>query len=273
MDTAIRKSAEKTKKNKEGTKEQTKISSSSKAFSKSTLVKSQGFFHTTYSKKLQPIPVVKDEAPWIIPFLFLIFLICGMVFSIFNREFRLLLSSIFRRGGLGKLFLEENHLLKRTQNILFGTYLFSFSLFLFQTLKFYQATGFGWNIPLYPGLLVCVLILTGFKLLMIKFLGNLFSCKKEAIYYHTGIVLTCIYAGLLIIPISLGIKLASPSIAAFLINTGLVSVSIFYLLGLLIGINTGMKSSTISKFHLILYLCALEILPVIVLIKAGLNFL
>lgn len=179
-----------------------------------------------------------------------------------------MLLSVFKRDGLRKLGDEDSIIIRRTQVLLL---LLSFTIlpvFLYQLAGYMKLTAaFSGFIPLYLQLLLIVTGMVGLKLFSIQALGYLFNRREESAVYINGIMVINGITGLLLIPVSLGILLAPGAMATGFVITGSVITVLLYLHSLVTGLKAGIRGR-ISTFHLILYLCTLEILPVFVFVKA-----
>jgi hypothetical protein len=138
----------------------------------------------------------------------------------------------------------------------------------------YQTAGyFGWKTAFLPYLspyLQLMLIgagLLGFKILVVAFLGALFLVEQEAVRYVTGIVMMNALLAAILIPVCLGIHLSGAAAAEPFFIAGFALTGLFYSYSVGNGIITGWNNPTLSKFHLFLYFCTLEILPVFIIIK------
>lgn len=231
------------------------------------------FFHSTYSKNLQQIIAKRDPSPWVIPLLMVFLIATGMMFTIYSKEFKTIISGVFRQGGFRKVIGEDNFLIRRTQSILLSIHLFSLPLFVFLAIESKGITFFSGNMAGYFKIFLICNMLLGLKLGLVRFLGIIFSCQKESGIYSSGIIMMSIFSGILLIPVSLALKLSGGNPAGIYVWTGWGIILVSYILSLAIGISVGLKSQAISKFHLFLYLCTLEILPVIIFVKAGYSFL
>jgi hypothetical protein len=230
------------------------------------------FFYSSHSADLVPKSRIVDKDSWIIPLLLLAFFLAGIINTFFFRSSRQLLLSLFKRDGLRKLIDEENILLRRTLLLCLLQYLIILPVFVYQVTNYFNLTNALLPyVPAYAQLLLVCAGTLGLKVLVINALGFLFDCSKEARNYSLSILVLCAVLGLIYIPISLAIKLSVPTISSWFLLTGLGLTAFAYLISLLIGLSNGLRSIVLSKFHLILYFCTLEILPVILIIKAVKN--
>jgi len=232
------------------------------------------FFHTNHSSDLYPSPALEDRDNWIIPLLLGIFFLAAIIHTVFSKASRGIFNALFKRDGLRKLMEEENIIQKRTLMLSLSLFLLIFPVFIYQLANHFElTTAFVPFLPPYAQLLLISAGLLGFKVFSIHLLGYLFNCKTEAGNYNVGILVMYSFLGLLLIPVTLGIKLSTGEIEVYFTLAGIAFFALSYLISLGIGISAGLRSSALSKFHLILYFCTLEILPVILIVKAVRNIL
>jgi hypothetical protein len=232
------------------------------------------FFFTSYSKDLQPKLRVYDAESWIVPLLLGAVFLLGIINTFYFKEVRMILMGIFKRAGLSKLIEEENTMMRRSILMMILLFLLVSPVFVYQIFNFLGlSTAYLPYFPAYFQLLLIGAGALGLKLLTINIIGNLFLVKEEAGSYTLGIIVMNCILGVLLIPITLGIKLAPAPYDSGLLYAGIALFSILYLYSLFIGWFAGLRNGTLSKFHLFLYFCTLEILPVFLIIKAVRNLI
>jgi len=226
------------------------------------------FFFTEFSPELKSKPRIIDADAWILPVLLMSFFFLAIVNTIYKREIKNILLSLVKSEGIKKISEQENTMVWRSLLLLLLLFLIVSPVFLFQTSEFFHlSTAFLPYLSPYFQLMLIGAGLLGFKILMIGFIGNLFYVQQEAARYITGIVVMNSLLAALIIPLSLGIKLGGEAYTEYILVTGLVLFALCYLYSIVNGLLAGLRSSTLSKFHLFLYFCTLEILPVFIIVK------
>jgi hypothetical protein len=226
------------------------------------------FFFTTYSKDFKVDKRNFDADSWILPLLLFAVFFLGIINTYFFKETRQLFSSIFKKGSFKRLLDEENVMIRRTVFLLVLLFLIVTPIFFFQVYTFYN--GRPEYIPLVPPYIQILLILSaifGLKLFGIRFFGYIFSCSSLAMSYISSILISFIIAGLFLIPIALFIKISVAEISSVLVYSGIGILSTTYAISLLAGIISAWREEKLSKFHLILYFCTLEMLPLFIIIK------
>ncbi len=105
------------------------------------------------------------------------------------------------------------------------------------------------------------------KIISTRVLGFIFEVKEAAREYAYNIVLFNKTIGLILFPVTLLLAYARQVPAEWLIWTGLVLWGLALLYRLVRLSFIGFSVRGVSIFYIILYLCTLEILPVLVIIK------
>lgn len=226
------------------------------------------FFFTTYNKNLKANYKNFDSQGWILPLLLFVFFFIGIINRYFYKESRTLFTGVFKKDGFKKLLEEENVMIRRTVFMFILLFLIVLPLFTYQT--YFSFKGDLSYIPLIPPYIQILLIISaalGLKLFSIRFFGYIFSSNSIALSYISNILIASSISGLLLIPITLCIKIAGNEISSILIYVGVALLSATYVISLLIGIISGIRNEKLSNFHLILYFCTLEILPVFIIVK------
>lgn len=105
------------------------------------------------------------------------------------------------------------------------------------------------------------------KHLVLNFLDYVFQIKPEMGLYNFTIMIFNNLLGILLVPFNFAIAFASPELAKTLIIIGLLAIGAVSLFRAARSFLLAMKLFSFHKFHFFIYLCAVEIAPVIVLIK------
>ncbi|HHS95536.1 MAG TPA: DUF4271 domain-containing protein, partial [Phaeodactylibacter sp.] len=98
-----------------------------------------------------------------------------------------------------------------------------------------------------------------------------FPISKEIRVYSFTIIVFNIILGISLVPFDLFISFAEPGIARMLIYAGLLLILLFYLYRSFRALLIASKYLAMHKFHFFMYLCAVEIAPILFLITILLN--
>lgn len=204
----------------------------------------------------------------------ILFIIIGLVlgFAIiknsFAKEFTAIVHSFYDNRTLNQINKEDN--LFNSWPFLFLYLLFGLTMgmFLYLSGKYFRIVyyyqGFEWFIVL-SAILVGLFTL---KIVILKILGFFFGIHKLVKEYITILYLSYFNAALIFLPLVIAFSLTPERYAGiFSYLAILIFVLVFAIQFLRVG-NNVLSNYRISKFYLFIYLCALEICPVLILIKA-----
>jgi hypothetical protein len=218
-------------------------------------------------KKGDNLPAVTFHNDWLLPFILLSVFIYGLIRIEVFRFFKGILKFISLHG-INEGASRERGVIFQWQSILFNFATFiNFSMFAFLTIQWFDVFPVGSNWPVYgiSSFAVVVLALT-IRHFICLVIGNISGEEEIFREYLTEIYQAYRLAALLLLLINLLIlyTVIVPVNTLFYIGFSIVALLYFIrvLRLFLIFINRH-----VSIFYLILYLCALEILPVVILVK------
>jgi hypothetical protein len=220
------------------------------------------FFFTTYGKYLLPKSAITVKEGWIFGVILLALIVLAIINQIFNKEIYQILGTPFQRKKLLKLIDEDAGSKKRALSSLSLVFLLVFPVFIYQLSSFWTVSPIKANGFLFYLFAFAVLsILFILKLMLISFIGKVFQVSYLAeINKYNGLAINSL-TGLTLLPICLGINLADFNWIEVMIWAGMGISIVFYLMRNILLALSANSFVEISKFHLFLYFCSLEILP------------
>lgn len=151
---------------------------------------------------------------------------------------------------------------------LFLLFCTTFSLFLYQLAAYkgvyYRIAGSS----LFITLVVVVVVLFSLKFLLLKFLGFIFDINKLVSEYLNILHLTYFNIAFAFLPVVICFSLLGAQYIPFLLTLTLIIIIIIFIWQYLRSSVNIISTFRFHKFYLFTYLCALEICPVLILIKA-----
>ncbi|MDP1621446.1 MAG: DUF4271 domain-containing protein [Bacteroidales bacterium] len=219
-------------------------------------------FQITHAHKTQP-----DWMPAILVLCFIL-LAWGRVF--YPKRIRQILRAPFSKRFINQLTRDGNLFVERITIALGFIYFLTFSLFLYEFNE--QILGFTFHgmsgISLYLLIIMFVIGMQVVKVALIHMLGIIFKTREITGNYLLNLLIFGLISGpLLLMLITLIIYLNSVILLY-------ITISVFILLFIfrfVRGFFIGMALTRFSYLFLFVYLCSLEILPLLVLIKFLLN--
>lgn len=151
-------------------------------------------------------------------------------------------------------------------------FLFTITLFSVQVIDYY---GIPVHVPRYwlygivGGSLVLMYLV---KVLTVRLSGFVFKTSKEASEYIATLFLFINVLGLFMLPVVTCLAFVRQIPASVFVYTGCFFIAGFLCVRLVRGVVIGFSSNRVSKFYLFLYLCTLEIIPFVVLVKLFMLF-
>lgn len=202
---------------------------------------------------------------WIHILLFVSFTML-VVLRVFDfRRLVLLVQGFVRASSVATLYREESALSSRVSIFLLLNFVLMTSLFVWE--------ASGQVLPAYPEPVavawIALAIISAYvvKIMTTRFLGFIFEMREAAQEYIYNIVLFNKTVGLVLFPIALCLAYAHQIPQNWLVWAGVVSWAIVLLYRFIRLAWIGLSVRGVSLFYIILYLCTLEILPFVVIVK------
>ncbi len=146
-------------------------------------------------------------------------------------------------------------------------FIITLSILIGRTLDYYDIKLFSTNIPDEIIFGILIILMYTIKLMVIKLTGFIFKLQTEASRYFHQVVSYCNSLGLFLLPVIILLSFFKQASPLIFISAGGILVAGFLFIRMFNGVVLGLNSSKISKFYLFIYLCALEILPLIIIAK------
>lgn len=219
-----------------------------------------------FPKQFSPNPLATLEGNWWgAAILFFSFTLIVILRVFDYRKLMLLFNGFIRASSVSAMYREEYSFTSRISVLLLFNYLLILPLFIWQAAGYFGAVrdGLGGFLTI-SGILFAAYFV---KIVSTKILGNIFEVKEASSEYVYNILLFNKTIGLLLFPICLLLAYARQIPPEILIWTGIVSWCLILIYRTLRIVLIGMSNSSVSFFYIILYLCTLEIIPFIVILK------
>ncbi len=145
-------------------------------------------------------------------------------------------------------------------------FVITLTIFITRILSYYHIQLFKSNAV---ELIIAFLIIAIYsvKFAVINLIGYVFQVQKEARDYMMSVFLFCNALGLFMFPIVICLTFIKQVSPLIFIYAGIGIVISFICVRMIRGLFIGLKSPRVSRFYLFMYLCTLEILPFILLVK------
>jgi hypothetical protein len=200
---------------------------------------------------------------------FLFILIIVAILSSMNRDvvIKIIKSSWFNNlmNLLHRNFGNKDVLL---YSLLYVSFAMNLAIF------FYKLIGnkFDYNgFLLFIYLLLTVIFIYAIKHSVIVLFESVFPSLKGIRIYNFSIMIFNIILGIVLIPVNAFAAFSTPIVSSVFIDIGIILLAIFYIFRIFRGFLSTYNYFVISIFHFFIYLCAFEILPLLILYKLIFN--
>jgi hypothetical protein len=227
--------------------------------------------HLLKPTQVNPVSFIKLQPDWILVLFLFSFGLLAWIQVSYSRRLRQILLAPYSKRFLNQLIRDGNIIKERISVALLIVYFIGISLLLYQTNillihhTIYNMSGFR----LYLLIVASLLIYWVSKILLVGFLGKIFKTYQATYEYILNIFILIIVSGVVLLPLLvLTIYLKS----LFLLYICLIIFILLFLFRFIRGFIIGFSVSRFSYMLLFVYLCSLEILPVIILAKLILSY-
>ncbi len=239
-------------------------------------------YNPIQSKRVKPVAavpqykmlhktIIKKYPDWIVGVLLFTLFVFAWLRIYFGKYITNLFRSAVNYTLSNKFFRERNTLYIRSKWALVIIYSLNMGLFIFEIIYHYNV-----SIRLAPSvlyILCCLFFLIAFwfNSLILRFLGFVFRQRKIFHEYQHNITIYKAAVGVAIFPVIIALPYISTKYALFIIIVGTSAISLGYFSQLIRGFRI-IIDKHISIFYMILYLCTLEILPILVVFEMVSSF-
>lgn len=206
--------------------------------------------------------------------IWLLLIIVGLIicFSIiryfFTAEIALIFLALYNTKTLNKINKERNVFSSWQFLILYILFCFTLGLYLYLvTNKLGNIYNFK-GLTLFLTLSFFVLILLSIKIILLRFLGFAFNISEMVSQYVHILYITLFNTLFVLLPFLIILALIPQGFSMLVIWLSVFVLALIYIIRLIKAVIIVLSKHTFSKTYLILYVCAFEICPIIILIKA-----
>ncbi len=198
---------------------------------------------------------------WVLLIIIVNLLIFAFVKFYYSDYLSKFYSSIFNYTAFTKLFRERNSLRQRASSIYYIVFYINLSLFIYFIINYYNLIHFKFHpFTMYLIIIAGVFLVSYNKTLMLKSLGFFLDLKNITNEYIFSLSIYNQATGIIFFPIVLSLPYIPQAFVSILIVISISLLLIFFLLRIFRAFRIIFEKHY-SYFYLILYLCALEILP------------
>lgn len=212
-------------------------------------------------------PVPKGE-PWVLGFILFLILLFGILRISFHKQLGDIIQAFYSNRVLNNLYKEDNLFTSWPFLFLFIQFGFTLGMFLYLISQYYQISYGAGGLQFFVTISVMIVILYALKIFILRGLGHLFNIQKLVHEYITVLYLSYFNIALIFIPLVVAFALAPLRYGMYFISTAAMLLTIIFLFQFIRAGYNILSNNRFSKVYLFLYFCALEICPILIVIKA-----
>jgi hypothetical protein len=235
-----------------------------------SLINKESLFADNLLKPIHEYPIFSNATIIIWPLIvFLVVLIIYVSASISNpKKFFDLLSSSFSLQASKQLFREDYKLNKRIPIFFTINFILVFSFLAFKTNEYFNKALVSEYSTIIQYLFFVTIVLMAYstKFLVISFLSFFLKIEDLGREYLFNVLVFCHSLSFIIYPFVIFLQFSKVPSHYFLYPALIISGG-FYLLRLIRTLYIAYAEQNIRIIHIFMYLCALEILPLLLLVK------
>lgn len=209
-----------------------------------------------------PLPEVLQEKRNLIFATFLILLIMLTLVISFNRSVvDHVIRAFMNDNYLNLLYREQRNRTNMQHLFLYFFFVANIGFFVFLSMDYWL------NPRPSVSLLTCILIIGliyFIRYLTMEIISSIFPVKKEAQQFSFTITIFNILLGLIFLPINLFLAFAPGQLSSIAFYVGVILFILFYIFRQLRGLFIAARLINSSQFHFFIYLCTVEIGPLLV---------
>ncbi|MES2827180.1 MAG: DUF4271 domain-containing protein [Bacteroidota bacterium] len=212
-------------------------------------------------------PLPKGQI-WVLGVVCTLLLLFAILKVSFGRQLQTIIQSFFSNRVLNNLNKEDNLFTSWPFLLLFVQFGFTVGMFFYLLSQYYHLSFSGSGVQFYLSISTLIVVLYVLKIVVLRLIGQLFNIQKPVNEYVTILYLSYFNLSLLFIPLVVAFALSPIKYAPFYIALSYVVLGTIFAFQLIrAGINI-LSNNRFSKVYLFLYFCALEICPILILIRA-----
>jgi hypothetical protein len=216
-----------------------------------------------------PVDRPNVSPDWLFPVLILVAAVFTWLRVFYNKYFSQLFEAVVNNNLTNQIVRDENILVQRASVYLSIVFYLVAALFLyeFSLYRGWELADIGSGFPRFLFFAILVSAVYALKFLVLKIAGWLFDLERETALYIFNVFLLNNLLGILLLPLIALLAFHSILPADRLFQAALIIVGLLYVYRLFRGLLVGLGTSGFSPLYLFLYLCTLEIAPLLVLLR------
>jgi hypothetical protein len=206
--------------------------------------------------------------PWIIAVVLGLLAFTGFLNVFLGNDIKNVLQSFYNSQAISQTDKEGGLINSWAFVGLFILFSLSLGLLLYQLTQYYNISYRLSGFALFISFAAIISLLMAFKFIIIKFIGFIFQLDTLVSEYITVLNLTYFTMAFVLLIVAICFSLLASRFIPLLLNFTLAFTALIFLWQYLRNSMNIISDLRFHKFYLFVYLCALEICPVLIIIKA-----
>ncbi len=225
--------------------------------------------HPRLNQALLKGSVRANRDPWLIAVILGLLIYTALLNVFLGNDIKNLLQSFYNKHAISQLDKEGGVISPWAFIGLFLLFCLTSGLVLYEIMNYYEVYFFNiTGFQLFIVLSVLISLLFALKFLVLKFLGFVFDVNNLVSEYISILNLTYFTIAFVLLAVAICFSLISGVYIQGLLIFALIAVAVIFAWQYLRNSVSIISNFRFHKFYLFVYLCALEICPVLILIKA-----
>jgi hypothetical protein len=212
-------------------------------------------------------PVPKGEI-WVLGMIAVLLILFATLKISFSKHLQTIVQSFFSNRVLNNLNKEDNLFTSWPFLLLFIQFGFTIGMFFYLVSQFYHMSFADNGFKFYISISILIVLLYVIKIVILRMLGHLFNVQKAVNEYVSILYLSYFNIALVFTPLVIAFALSPLTYGPYYVAISFILIAVIFVFQFIrAGVNI-LSHYRFSKVYLFLYFCALEICPILILIKA-----
>ncbi len=228
--------------------------------------------HQLKTQGIRPVLFMQYQPDWILGLILICFILLAWVQVFYRRRLRQILMAPYSKRFLSQLVRDGDLFYERISLASGLIYLITTSLFLYELYELVLVKNVVRLIQGFPLYVMISTFVLGFWILktgLIRFLSFIFRTRQPTREYLLNILIFNIWVGICFLPLLIFVVYMKSVIFLWIC---IIIFTLFFLFRLVRGFFIGISITKFSYVFLFVYLCSLEILPLVILMKVVLKY-
>jgi len=212
-------------------------------------------------------PVPKGEM-WVLGMVAVLLLLFAGLKVSFSKQLQTIVQSFFSNRVLNNLNKEDNLFNSWPFLLLFVQFGFTIGMFFYLVSQFYQVSFADSGFKFYISISILIVLLYMIKIIILRLLGYMFNVQKAVNEYVSILYLSYFNMALIFIPLVVAFALSPLAYGPYYVAISFILIGLIFVFQFIRATVNILSHYRFPKVYLFLYFCALEICPILILIKA-----